>query len=47
MNHSAPTTPDKPLQYMQATGKLPHSLTNDYMFKALFQKNNNVLMKGD
>ena len=28
---------------MQATGKLPHPLTNDYMFKVLFQKNNNVL----
>lgn len=43
MNHSTPTTPDKPLRYMQATGKLPHSLTNDYMFKALLQKNKNVL----
>ena len=43
MNHSAPTTPDKSLRYMQATGKLPYPLTNDYMFKALFQKNNNVL----
>lgn len=43
MNHSTPTTPDKPLRYMQATGKLPHSLTNDYLFKALLQKNKNVL----
>ena len=31
------------LPYMQATGALPHSLTNDYMFKALLQKNKNVL----
>ena len=31
------------LPYMQATGKLPYSLTNDYMFKALLQKNGNVL----
>jgi len=29
--------------YMQATGRLPYSLTNDYMFKALLQKNRNVL----
>ena len=29
--------------YMQATGALPHPLTNDYMFKALLQKNGNVL----
>ncbi len=31
------------LLYMQATGVLPHPLTNDYMFKALLQKNKNVL----
>ena len=43
MNHSTPTTPEKPLRYMQATGKLPHTLTNDYLFKALLQKNENVL----
>ena len=43
MNHSTPTTPDKPLRYMQAAGKLPHPLTNDYMFKALLQKNESVL----
>lgn len=29
--------------YMQATGVLPHSLVNDYMFKALLQKNQVVL----
>lgn len=28
---------------MQATGKQLHPLTNDYMFKALLQKNKNVL----
>lgn len=31
------------LPYMEAAGKLPHPLTNDYMFKALLQKNRNVL----
>ncbi len=30
-------------QYMPATGKLPYSLMNDYMFKALLQENENVL----
>ena len=29
--------------YMQATGKMPYSLTNDYLFRALLQKNNRVL----
>lgn len=29
--------------YMEATGALPHPLTNDYMFKALLQKNQKVL----
>lgn len=29
--------------YMRATGVLPHSLVNDYMFKALLQKNQVVL----
>lgn len=29
--------------YLQATGKLPYSLTNDYLFRALLQKNNRVL----
>ncbi|MDE7224887.1 MAG: Rpn family recombination-promoting nuclease/putative transposase, partial [Acetatifactor sp.] len=36
-------TPERELLYMQATGKLPHPLTNDYLFKALLQKNRNVL----
>ena len=29
--------------YRQATGKMPYSLTNDYLFRALLQKNNKVL----
>lgn len=29
--------------YLQATGKLPYPLTNDYLFRALLQKNNRVL----
>lgn len=29
--------------YIQATGKMPYSLTNDYLFRALLQKNNRVL----
>ena len=36
------TSPGGP-RYLQATGRLPHPLTNDYMFKALLQKNKNVL----
>lgn len=36
-------TPVKKPKYLQATGQLPHPLTNDYMFKALLQKNENVL----
>ena len=43
MDYFAPKTPDKEPQYLQATGQLPHPLTNDYMFKALLQKNENVL----
>ena len=43
MSNSTPTTLEKPLRYMQAAGKLPHPLTNDYMFKALLQKNESVL----
>ena len=43
MNHSATKTPGKEPQYLRATGQLPHPLTNDYMFKALLQKNANVL----
>ena len=31
------------LPYMQASGALPHTLVNDYMFKALLQKNKMVL----
>lgn len=29
--------------YQQATGKMPYSLTNDYLFRALLQRNNRVL----
>ena len=43
MNHSAPEISGKEPPFMRATGKLPHPLTNDYMFKALLQKNKNVL----
>lgn len=43
MNHFTRKAPDKKPLYMQATGQLPHPLTNDYMFKALLQKNENVL----
>lgn len=34
---------NKAPQYKRATGKLPYTLTNDYMFKALLQENENVL----
>ena len=43
MDYFSPNTPDKEPQYLQATGQLPHPLTNDYMFKALLQKNEKVL----
>lgn len=43
MDHFTSKKPGKEPQYMQATGQLPHPLTNDYMFKALLQKNGNVL----
>lgn len=35
--------PEQEPLYMQATGKLPYTLTNDYLFKALLQKNERVL----
>ncbi len=35
--------PNRTPQYMRATGKLPYTLINDYMFKALLQKNQKVL----
>ena len=35
--------PNRAPQYMRATGKLPYTLINDYMFKALLQKNQKVL----
>ncbi len=43
MSHPTPEISDKEPQFMRAAGKLPHPLTNDYMFKALLQKNKNVL----
>lgn len=43
MNHLTPEMPEQTPQYMQATGKLPYPLTNDYLFKALLQKNETVL----
>ena len=33
----------QPASYKDATGKLPFSLTNDYMFHAVFQKNKTAL----
>lgn len=35
--------PEAQLSYRQATGKMPYSLTNDYLFRALLQRNNRVL----
>ncbi len=43
MDYFTPKTPGKEPQYLRATGQLPHPLTNDYMFKALLQKNANAL----
>lgn len=43
MINLTPQTPEKKPIYMQATGKLPYTLTNDYLFKALLQKNKKVL----
>ncbi len=43
MNHPNSGISEKEPSYMRATGKLPYTLINDYMFKALLQKNENVL----
>lgn len=43
MNQTTRETSSGGPRYLQATGRLPHPLTNDYMFKALLQKNKNVL----
>lgn len=43
MNQTTRETSSGGPRYLQATGQLPHPLTNDYMFKALLQKNKNVL----
>lgn len=43
MNNLTQDTPKTPPSYLQATGKIPYSLTNDYLFRALLQKNNRVL----
>ncbi len=29
--------------YLTATGKIPYNMTNDYMFRAILQKNEKVL----
>ena len=29
--------------YLDATGKIPYNMTNDYMFRAILQKSKNVL----
>ena len=29
--------------YLTATGKIPYNMTNDYMFRAMLQKSQNVL----
>lgn len=39
---SQKTTAAEP-SYLQAKGKMPYSLTNDYLFRALLQENNHVL----
>lgn len=42
MTHNqTPTTADP--SYLSASGRLPYSLTNDYMFRAVLQENNDVL----
>ncbi|MCM1119174.1 MAG: Rpn family recombination-promoting nuclease/putative transposase [bacterium] len=43
MNQSISESQHKEPLYIRATGKLPYTLTNDYMFKALLQKNETVL----
>lgn len=43
MNQLIPKTQHGEPLYLQAAGKLPYTLTNDYMFKALLQKNETVL----
>lgn len=43
MTNVTPQIPKAQPPYWQATGKMPYSLTNDYLFRALLQKNNRVL----
>lgn len=43
MTNVTPHMPKVQPLYWQATGKMPYSLTNDYFFRALMQKNNRVL----
>lgn len=31
------------LSYLDATGEIPHNMTNDYMFRYILQKNEKVL----
>lgn len=42
MTHNQPLTTSDP-SYLSASGRLPYSLTNDYMFRAVLQENNAVL----
>ena len=43
MTNITPKMPEVQPPYWQATGKMPYSLTNDYLFRALLQRNNRVL----
>lgn len=43
MTNVTTQTPEVQPPYWQATGKMPYSLTNDYLFRALLQRNNKVL----
>lgn len=43
MNYTRTDKPGTGTSYRQATGKMPYSLTNDYLFRALLQRNNRVL----
>lgn len=43
INQVTTNMPRTQSSYRQATGKMPYSLTNDYLFRALLQRNNRVL----
>ncbi len=38
MTNITPQMPEAQPPYWQATGKMPYSLTNDYLFRALFRE---------